>query len=105
MGFEKGHKHANGRPKGAKNKTTILGKDILKKYFFEDGGLNRLLRDIDAMDSERDRANSKIKLLEYIMPKQKEIELSGDITPTTLQIHLASTTGVPPITSESDVKE
>ena len=100
--FEKGNA---GKPKGAKNKTTIVGKEILQKYFFEDNGLNNLLRDIDGMDSERDKANAKIKLLEYIMPKQKEIELSGDITPTTLQIHLGSTTGVPPITSEADVKE
>ena len=30
MPFQKGHKEGQGRPKGAKNKSTLLGREILE---------------------------------------------------------------------------
>ena len=77
MGFEKGHKKSNGRPKGSANKTTLLGRDIIEEYFIEKDGLKNLLIEIQGMDSERDRVNAKIKLLEFFIPKQKEIQTNA----------------------------
>jgi hypothetical protein len=67
--FEKGN---SGKPKGAKNKATILGRDIIEEHFIAKGGLAALLRDIAAMESERDRVTAQIKLLEFFIPKQRE---------------------------------
>jgi len=63
----------------------IVAKEMLSKKGF------------DIIEKMMDRANGKALVMQEI--------LQENITPTTLQIHLGSTTGVPPITSESDVKE
>ena len=66
-----------GRPKGAQNKTGMQVKEIL----------NEILSDeIEAMPerlnqlSDKDRLDIVIKLLPYILPKQKEFEITNDIT-------------------------
>lgn len=105
MAFEKGNKEGQGRPKGAKNKSTVLGREMLEKYFFEDNGLKNLLADIDQMEYEKDKVNAKIKLLEFVMPKQKEIDLKTDTSFGILQLSFDGTTGVKPITSESDIED
>ena len=71
--FEKGN---SGKPKGAKNKTTLLGRDIIENYFIKEKGLENLLIEIADMKYERDRVQAKIKLLEFFIPKQKEIQLN-----------------------------
>jgi len=71
--FEKGNA---GKPKGAKNKATILGRDIIEEHFIAKGGLKKLLIDIEAMEYEKDRVNAQIKLLEFFIPKQKEIQVN-----------------------------
>ena len=77
MGFEKGHKKSNGRPKGSANKTTLLGRDIIEEYFIKDEGLKTLLREIESLEYDRDKVNAKIKLLEFFIPKQKEIQTNA----------------------------
>lgn len=76
MKFEQGNKASAGRPQGAKNKKTLLGRDIIENYFIQDGGLETLLQEIDSLGNLNDKINAKIKLLPYLMPKQKEIELN-----------------------------
>ena len=100
--FEKGNA---GRPKGTKNKTTLMGREMLEQYFFQDKGLESLLNDIDNMEYEKDKVNAKIKLLEYILPKQKEVDLNiGGEDGSVLNIVLKQS-NTPPITSEDDIKE
>ena len=77
MPKEKGSEKTGGRKAGTPNKTTSLGKKILEKYFFEDDGLKNLLHQIDDMEYEKDKVTAKIKLLEFVMPKQKEIEITA----------------------------
>lgn len=74
MAFQKGN---TGKPKGAANKTTEGLRKILREHFYKNGGLQDLLTEIQGMDCERDRVHFQIKLLEVIMPKQKEIEISN----------------------------
>jgi hypothetical protein len=92
----------SGRPKGSVNKSTALGKEILETFFFKDGGLKNLLVEIAGMEYEKDRVNAKIKLLEFVMPKQKEIDLKGDGALGLLQISFDGSTNVQPIRSESE---
>ena len=66
-----------GRPKGAQNKTGKEVKEILSKILSDE---------IEAMPerltqlSDKDRLDIVIKLLPYILPKQKELEITNDIT-------------------------
>ena len=105
MGFKKGHKEATGRPKGSSNKSTALGREMLEKYFFQDNGLQNLLNDIDQMEYEKDKVTAKIKLLEFVMPKQKEIDLKTDASFGILQLSFDGSTGIQPIQSESDIED
>jgi hypothetical protein len=102
MPKEKGSKKTGGRVAGVPNKSTALGKTILEDFFFKDGGLKNLLVEIAGMEYEKDRVNAKIKLLEFVMPKQKEVDLKGDGALALLQLSFDGTTGVKPIISESE---
>jgi hypothetical protein len=100
MGFEKGE---GGRPKGAKNKATILGKEFLENYFFGNNneGLRRHVAEIDAMEYEKDKVTARQKLLEFVLPKQKEIDLTVDMPSDTIKV-VFQPTNVKPIQSEHD---
>lgn len=66
-----------GRPKGVQNKTGKEVKEILSKILSDE---------IEAMPerlnqlSDKERLDIVIKLLPYILPKQKELEITNDIT-------------------------
>lgn len=95
--FAKGNK---GRPKGSKNKDNY-GKTRLKAYFEDEGGLESLLADIEALEP-KDKVNAKTKLIEYYMPKQKEVQNTHDIKNSVLEVNFTKK-GIPPITSENDL--
>lgn len=99
MPFKKGHKLGQGRPKGSKNKDS-KGKQVIKEYF-ENGGLEQLLADIEALE-EKDKVTAKIKLIEYYMPKQKEVQNTHELKNNVLEINFTKT-NTPPITSENDL--
>lgn len=141
MKFEQGNKASAGRPKGAKNKSTLLYRDILDTHFIDNEGLETLLKDIKNIDNVNDRVNAYLKLLPYVVPKQKEIdlniedqsnkigfdltklndselliymelakkceiELHGGIAPIRWVDSLVfESTGIQPITSESDIED
>ena len=54
--FKKGRKKTGGRKKGVKNRTTCIGKETIANYF-ETGGLDELLNDIDELEP-RDKVNA-----------------------------------------------
>jgi hypothetical protein len=99
MPFKKGHKLGQGRPKGSKNKDSF-GKTRIKEYF-ENGGLEMLLADIEELEA-KDKVNAKIKLIEYYLPKQKEVNNTHDIKNNILEVNFTKKS-VPPITSENDL--
>jgi len=95
--FKEGNK---GRPKGAKNKTTNIGKDKISKYL-EKEGYKALIDTIKKLD-DKDKVTALLKLIEFVVPKQKAIEHSGSDTPFG-SINVSFTTdSIPPITSEND---
>lgn len=100
MPFKKGQSgNPKGREKGTKNKDS-KGKQVIKEYF-ESGGLEQLLADIEKLD-EKDKVTAKIKLVEYYMPKQKEVNNTHDIKNNILEINFTKK-NTPPITSENDL--
>ena len=74
MKFEQGNKASAGRPKGAKNKSTLLGREQIENYFIQDGGIKKLMQTIDSIADNKERASAMLKLLEFYMPKQKEVQ-------------------------------
>lgn len=88
MKFGKGNRASAGRPQGSANKKTLLGKDVIENYFIQDGGLETLLKEIDSLANLNDKINAKIKLLPYLMPKQKEVEIIENSTVTSVLIQL-----------------
>jgi hypothetical protein len=101
MPFKKGESgNPKGKPKGTKNKTTIAGKETIANYF-ENGGLDDLLTDIALLD-DRDRVNAKIKLIEYYIPKQKEVDIKGEFKNDTVNVTFTKI-DTPPITNESQL--
>ncbi|MBK8519018.1 MAG: hypothetical protein IPL55_22855 [Saprospiraceae bacterium] len=78
-----------GRPKGAQNKTSKQVKEILSDILSDE---------IEAMPerlnqlSDKDRLDILIKLLPYLLPKQKEIDMSVKNEVNIPPIHWVTTT-------------
>lgn len=98
--FEKGKEKTGGRKKGSLNKTSIAGKQKIAEYF-ENGGLEELLADIAKLE-DKDRVQAKIKLIEYYIPKQKEVDLKAELKNDTVNVNLTKH-NTPPITNESEL--
>lgn len=79
MGFEKGHKLATGRPKGAINRSTEMMKLTIARAV--DNTLNTLSADLEKIRKEDpERAiELALKLMEFTLPKLSRTELRGEI--------------------------
>ena len=75
MPFEKGNKLGNGRPKGRMNRSTEMAKLTLARL--ADKGLNNINEDIEEIRKENpaEAARLYIKLLEFVVPKLKAIDM------------------------------
>jgi hypothetical protein len=84
--FEKGHKLATGRPKGALNRTTDMMKLSLAR------ATNRVMDNLPAIMEEIMKKDPKgavditLKMLEFHLPKQSRMELKADIEQRIQQI-------------------
>ena len=67
-----------GKPKGAKSK--ILSNIRIATYFKEKG-FDSLLADISKLE-DKDRVNAQLKLLEFVMPKQKAVDMTTTVETT-----------------------
>ena len=78
MAFKKGESgNPQGRPTGTPNKTSIEIKQTLNDIL--SGEIETLPERLNQL-SDKDRLDIVIKLLPYILPKQKELEITNDIT-------------------------
>ena len=79
MGFEKGHKLATGRPKGAINRSTEMMRLTIARAV--DNTLNTLSADLEKIRKEDpERAiELALKLMEFTLPKLSRTELRGEI--------------------------
>lgn len=79
MPFEKGNKLGKGRPKGAVNRSTEQAKLSIARI--ANYGLENFKEDLDKI-REKDpveAAKLSIRLLEFIVPKQKAVEMRAEI--------------------------
>lgn len=86
MPFEKGNKISTGRPKGALNRSTEQAKLTIARVANQ--GLNNISEDL-AKIREKDpieAAKLYLRLLEYIVPKQKSVEMRAEIDQKIQQI-------------------
>jgi hypothetical protein len=79
MAFQKGHKLATGRPKGAINRSTEMMKLTIARAV--DNTLNTLSADLEKIrkdDPER-AIELALKLMEFTLPKLSRTEMRGEI--------------------------
>jgi len=76
--FKKGHKGGPGRPKGKLNRSTEMAKLTLARL--ANKGLNNITEDIDEIRKNNPikAAEIYIKLLEYVVPKMKSVDMKVD---------------------------
>jgi hypothetical protein len=79
MAFEKGHKLATGRPKGAINRSTEMMKLTIARAV--DNTLNTLSSDLEKIRKEDpERAiELALKLMEFTLPKLSRTEMRAEI--------------------------
>ncbi len=86
MPFQKGNKLSKGRPKGAVNRSTEQAKLSIARI--ANYGLDNFKEDLDKI-REKDpieAAKLSMRLLEYIVPKQKSVEMRAEIDQRIQQI-------------------
>jgi len=83
VAFKKGNTHGKGRPKGASNKVTKEARDLFVKIM--NGEVGHIEDALDALRSESSEKYLKAlsSLFPYFMPKQQELSVTTDITPST----------------------
>lgn len=70
----RGVRNANGRPKGALNKTSAQTKNIIEKIVSSElKNINSLLEKLEP----KERVDAIIKLLPYVIPKNAHIEIDS----------------------------
>jgi hypothetical protein len=86
MAFEKGHKLATGRPKGAINRSTEQAKLTIARL--ANKGLDNISADLEKIRKENpiEAAKLYLKLIEYIVPKKSSIEMKAEIESRVQQI-------------------
>ena len=88
MGFQKGHKLATGRPRGAVNRSTEMMKVTIARAV--DNTLNTLSADLDKIrknDPER-AIELALKLMEFTLPKLSRTEMKAEIEQKIQQINV-----------------
>jgi hypothetical protein len=88
MAFEKGHKLATGRPKGAINRSTEQAKLTIARL--ANRGLDNIAADLEKIRKENpiEAAKLYLRLLEYIVPKKSSIEMKAEIDQRIQQISI-----------------
>ena len=103
--FQKGKKKTGGRKKGSKNKATSSIKERIKEYI--DSDFDTILNDINQLDPQ-ERIKTFLKLLEFVLPKEKQSQEEGEQKIYTLSITPTNwaESNIPPVfTSEHELEQ
>ncbi len=88
MPFEKGNQLGKGRPAGAINRSTEQAKLTIARL--ANRGLDNISEDLEKIRKQDplEAAKLYLKLLEYIVPKKAQMEISGQIDQRIHQISI-----------------
>ena len=88
MPFQENHKLSKGRPKGALNRSSEQAKLTIARI--ANRGLDNISEDLEKIRKTDpiEAAKLYLKLLEYIVPKKAQMELSGQIDQRIHQISI-----------------
>lgn len=88
MPFQPGHKLAKGRPVGAINRSTEQAKLTIARL--ANRGLDNISEDLEKIRKQDpiEAAKLYLKLLEYIVPKKTQMEISGEINQRIQQVSI-----------------
>ncbi len=88
MPFQENHKLSKGRPKGALNRSSEQAKLTIARI--ANRGLDNISEDLEKIRKSDpiEAAKLYLKLLEYIVPKKAQMELSGQIDQRIHQISI-----------------
>lgn len=91
MPFEKGNKLSTGRPAGAINRSTEQAKLAIARI--ANRGLDNISEDLEKIRKTDpvEAAKLYLKLLEYIVPKKTQMEISGEINQKIQQVSVQIT--------------
>ncbi len=86
MPFQKGNKLGKGRPVGKLNRSTEQAKLTIARVANQ--GLNNISEDLEKIreNDPAEAAKLYMRLLEYIVPKQKSVEMRAEIDQRIQQI-------------------
>ena len=84
MGFKKGNTFGKGRPKGSLNKVTQETKDFLKDLLFNPKQLKIDFQELDV----NGRMELRCRLAEFVLPKQKQLEIENKTMQPILPEHI-----------------
>ena len=106
MGFQKGHKLATGRPKGALNRSTEEMKLTIARV--TNKALGNMPEVMDKLMKEDPKAamDLALKLLEFNLPKLSRTEMKAEIEQKIQQISIqVSNANINKYTNDTDVSE
>lgn len=91
--FKKKRRKTGGRQKGSANKTTKQVKEAISN--FVEGNINAFIDMLNEIESPAEKARLFIKLLEYVVPKQQQIELDGALNIEAVKVEFKPTNRQP----------
>ena len=87
MAFKKGKSgNPNGRKRGVGNIITTEIREALIEKIKPD--ISKYYSQIEDIENVKDRIDIYIKMLQLVLPKQKEVDLSGDIGITSIKVNI-----------------
>lgn len=87
--FKKKRRKTGGREKGTPNKTTKEVKEAISN--FVNGNFNAFVDMLNEIENPAEKARLFIKLLEYVVPKQQQIDLDGNLNIEAVKVEFKQT--------------
>jgi hypothetical protein len=97
--FKKGRKKTGGRQKGSLNKVTQGFKTQILGFVIDN--YDAFINTLNEIENPVERAKIYLKAIEYVLPKQKQIDLDGEMKVSALNVEFKSNNR-PPRHNEND---
>jgi hypothetical protein len=86
--FKKGRKKTGGRQKGSLNKITQTFKTQILGFVVDN--YDEFINTLNEIENPVERAKIYLKAIEYVLPKQKQIDLGGEMQISALNVEFKS---------------